>query len=132
MVARPDRDETRRDGIDAVAVAHPDRNLGADGEPSEGPTGHLDLQRRGPVFAVIGFVNTAAQHLGDQLKAVADAEDRDPRLEDPWIRPGSARGFDRRRPAGEDDSSGGVGPDRLRREVRTVNLAVDTQLADPA
>src|SRR4029450_2579566 len=90
---------------------------------------HLDGRRS--ELAVRGPVHPSTEHLGDQLKPVADAEHRHPDVE--HARPGHRRALclDRHRPTGQDDALWRERLDVLERQIRPVDLAVDAQLADP-
>jgi hypothetical protein len=76
-------------------------------------------------------VDPPAEHLGDELEPVADAQHRHAEVEHPRRRHGRPLRLDRHRATGEDDA---LRPERLdvrQRQVRPVDLAVDPQLADP-
>ena len=69
------RAEAGREAGDRVAVAHPDRLVLV--EAGEEPVVGRDRDRRGPVLALRRRQDVAAELVGHELRAVADAEDGD-------------------------------------------------------
>ena len=82
------------------------------------------------VLAVGRAIDGAAEQLGHQLQAVADAEDGDFQVEDLGVDERRAGLLDAERTAGEDDPFRAEGADLLERHRAGVNFAVDVQLAD--
>ena len=75
-VAGPAGDvETGREFFDGIAVAHPD--LFQVLEAGQKPAAAQDPERGEAVFALGGRGDLAAEEMGHELEAVADAEDRD-------------------------------------------------------
>ena len=130
-IFRDGAEALRRCG-DLVAVGHPDVEVLAHRHVPERPDGlgHFDAGRA--VLAVGGPIDGAAQQLGHELQAVADAEHRDAELEDPRVHHGRAGLLDARRPTGEHDALRREGADLGERHRAGVDLAVDVQLANPA
>ena len=91
----------------------------------------LDVQVGAPVLAPAGVGHLAAELQGDELGAVADAQDGDAEVVDRGVEAGRPFDVDRLRPAGEDQA--GRGPlGHLGRGDRVGDdLAVDVGLADP-
>ena len=116
---------------DAVAVAHPDRHRRwqalEDGGVAVGLVDH-----GGAVLAALAGGDAAPQLVGEQLHAVADAEDRQAALED--VGGGRGRPFivDAGRPAGEDEAPRLEAGHLLPGRVVGDELAVDAALAHPA
>ena len=115
----------RRD--DRVAMGHPDGLLRR--RVVEEPR-LFDAHLRPPELGDAGAVDAAAELERHQLRAVTDAERRDPELEQRRIDPRRVVGVDRRRPAAEDERvrvarAHGLGRDRVTDELR-----VDAALAD--
>jgi len=113
-------------------VGHPDVEVLAGPHVAKRPDrfDHLDAGRA--VLAVCRAVDLAAQQLGHELEAVADAKHGDAELEDLGIDHWGAGLLDAVGAAGEDDSLGPEGADLLERHRAGVDLAVDVQLPDPA
>jgi hypothetical protein len=112
-------------------VAHP-HLLGGRLSPAEHHgAGSGDRQLGAPVLADAGVGDDATRELlGDELGAVADAQDRGPEVVD--VRVDDRRPFDvdRLRTAGEDDPSRVASGDLGCRDRVRDDLAVDVCLAD--
>ena len=118
----------RRRCDDRVSMAHPaDLLAGLVAEELAGLTDHLELGT--PELGRVGAGDFAAELLRHELHAVADAEHRQPELEQPRIDARGVVGVHRRGPAGEDDGSS-LAADRLCRRDRTRHeLRVHAALA---
>ena len=124
--------ETGGDARHVVAVAHPHRAFAVDEEAVEEGPGHaLGLQLGMAELALAGRHHHAAEVAGQELHAVADAEDRHAELEELLGNGRGARLVDRLGPAGEDDPLGREGLDRRQLHVEGMQLAVDVGLAHP-
>ena len=77
------------------------------------------------------LADQAAELQGDELGAVADAQDRHAEVVDAGVDRGRPVDVDRRRTAAEDDAGGGPGGVLLGRQGGGDDLAVDVGLADP-
>src|SRR5439155_23741579 len=77
--ARAEERESGRQSLDEVAVARPDAALL--GEPRQKRPGARDRQGRLAVLPAVARTNLPAQLLGEELHAVADAQDRRPTIE---------------------------------------------------
>src|SRR5205823_2355810 len=122
------REPGRRRG-DGVAVAHPDDLV--DGKVGEQQRRALHVQLGAPVFALTGLGDLSTEIARDELGAVADAEERNPRVVHRGIDTGGAGHMDRRRAAREDDRLRIAG-EHLRDRHRTRNdLAVYVDLTYP-
>ena len=87
---------------DIVAVAHPaDAFAGNVVKEDVVINGQLDLA---VLAAVLGACDRAARHVGDQLTAVADTQQRDAQIEDRGVVVGRRRIVDAVGAAGEDDA----------------------------
>src|SRR4029077_16858983 len=64
--------ESRRHLADVVPVAHPDRQLAL--KPTEEEVRLAHRKQRGTVLARMAGIDLAAEVMGDELHAVADAE----------------------------------------------------------
>ena len=121
----------RRPG-DGVEVAHPDDLLVGEvvveqQRPRRGPA------QVGPaVLAPSGLGHLAAEVAGQQLSAVADAQDRHARVVDAGIDRRRALGVHRRRTPREDDALGVPLADLVGGDVVGHDLGVDVGLAHPA
>ncbi len=116
---------------DAVAVGHPDGHGG--GKAGEDVGGGVALVDDGvTVFALAGGGDAAAELVGDELHAVADAEDGEAGVED--VGGGQGRAFivDGGGAAGEDEAAGVELLDVVPGGVGRDELAVDVALADSA
>src|SRR5512143_3804291 len=65
----------------------------------------------------------------ERLHAIANAEDRQPRVKDVLLDIGSVRLIDGARPAGQDEALRMKGHDRVSRRIPRVQLAIDMRLA---
>ncbi len=89
-------------------------------------------QRPFAVFAFEAFLDLAAQKLGQQLHAVADAEHGQAEGKDFFVRQGCISGIHAGRTAGQDDAFGVQRGDFLRRGVEAQDLRIHVALADAA
>ena len=115
---------------DRVAVAHPDRLLAVDAGEQRVVGGDADVGRA--VLAVVERDDVAAELVGHQLGAVADAEDGDPAGPDGRIRPRGARVVDRVRAARQDDRARAAALELVEGRVERQQLRVDVELAHAA
>ena len=92
----------------------------------------LDLDEGAAELGMIAVDYLAAELLGHQLLAVADAEHRHPRLEQFSGRARTVGGGDRSGAAGEDDPLGLDPLEALEGAAEGDDLAVDAGLAHPA
>ena len=83
-----------------------------------------------PCSGVLGGGDKSSQGLGQDLAAVADAQDRHPQGEHPRVRLGRIRQIDAVGPAGEDDADGIEAADLLQGHVVGVQLTIDLLLPD--
>jgi hypothetical protein len=83
-------------------------------------------------FAMARRRDPAAQQIGHQLHAVADAKHRRADLEHPGVAAGRARLRHALRAAGQDDADRAAPCEFGRRRVERQDLAVDGELAKPA
>ena len=123
------RDTVRRHG-DGVEMRHPDVLLGG-GARQQGAAVALDGEGGAAVLAPIGAADRAAILLGDQLRAVADAENRNVEVVHGRIDGDSSVGVHGIGAAAEDDAGG-----RLRRDLGgggagRDDLAVDVGFSYP-
>lgn len=125
--------EALGDGGDAVAVAHPDGFQLADpGQALEQRALLADGQFGATELTGVAALDLAAQHVAQQLLAVADAQHGHAQVEQ--LRPDAgAVGLQHAgRTARQDDGAGGVGVDDLLGLVERMDLAIDAGLAHPA
>ena len=115
---------------DGVEVAHPHVvHVGGVVGEQQRRAGAAQL---GPaVLAAHAAPDGAAELLGDQLGAVADAEDRHAELVDRRIERRGAVDVDRLRAAGQDQRGGPAGGDLGGGDAVRDDLGVDRQLAHP-
>ena len=127
-VAGDARDDARALGRldDRVAVGHPDGLLRR--RVVEEPR-LLDAHLGAPELGDAGAVDAAAELERHQLRAVTDAERRDPELEQRRIDPRRVVGVDRRRPAAQDERVRVARAHRLGRDRVADELGVDAALA---
>ena len=120
--------EARRRAFEPVAVAHPDLLLVLDlgQEPRTGG----DAQGGEAVFALLGRDDLAAERVGHELDAVADAQDRDAELEEALGRVRRALVVDALGTAGEDEGGRLLLADRGQGGREGQDLRVDAELAD--
>ena len=124
--------ESGRNARHIVAMAHPGDALLR--EPLKNGTGPVIPRYGFPVLSggiLLRRRHLAAQHLGQQLTAVADAKDRDPQFKDRRIHLGRSRFIYAVRTPGKDDPDGGKRADLLQRHGVWVDLAVDVTFAHP-
>ena len=114
---------------DRVAVAHPAdllrRQVREERALVRHELGLAELRDAGPL-------DPPAELLGHQLHPVADAERRDPELEDARVDLRRALGVDRGRPAREDERERVAGTQLLGRDAVRHELRVDAALAHAA
>ena len=120
--------EAFRQARDRVAVAHPDGLLALDAGEQRVVRGDADVGRA--VLAMVERDDVAAELVGHQLGAVADAEDGDAARPDGRIRPRRARVVDRVGAARQDDRARAATLELLVRRVVRQQLRVDVELAD--
>ena len=125
--------EALGDPLHIVAVAHPGDALG--GQALEELAGCIEV-RLGlavlPGGVVLGLGDPAAQVVGHQLAAVADAQDGHAPGEDGRVHLGGLGIIHAVGAAGEDDADGVHGADLVQRGGVGLHLAVDAALPDPA
>ena len=124
--------EALRRRADLVAVRHPDVEMLVRLHVAERPDRLDDLELRVAVLAVGRAIDGAAEQLGHQLQAVADAEDGDFQVEDLGVDERRAGLLDAERAPGEDDPARSKGADLLHRHRARVDFAVHVQLANAA
>ena len=122
--------EAGRQPLDRIAVAHPDRLLGLQTGEESIALGHRD-DGRPELLAAEGH-DLAAERLGHQVQAIADAQDRHAAGPERRVGMGRARFVDAGRSAGENDRRRLAGGDLTPRGVEGQQLRVDVQLADAA
>jgi hypothetical protein len=125
-----ERGEARRRREDRVAVRHPAGLLQR--EPGEQPPRIADAELGAPVLPDVGGLHPAPELPGDELHAVADAEHRDPELEQLGIEPGRALGVHRRGAAGQDEPLRPAPADLVDPDVVGQQLGEHAALAHPA
>ena len=125
--------EALRHLLHVVAVAHPGDTLG--GQALKEFAGGVEI-RLGlavlPGGVVLGLGDPAAQVVGHQLAAVADAQDGHAPGEDGRVHLGGLGIIHAVGAASEDDADGVHGADLLQRSGVGLHLAVDAALPDPA
>ncbi len=89
---------------------------------------HLGLA----VLGLAGVDHRPAGEVGEELMAVADAEDGNPGLDDAGIDPVGVGGVHRGRSPGEDEPGGTPGPHLGGGDVTSHDLRVDVGLPHPA
>ena len=124
-VRRSRRDcKALRNGLDVVAVAHPDR-LGRAQRAQEAPAGHVD---HGPaVLPARSAPDLAAESAGHELHSVAESQDGNAEVENAFVAPGRVVVVDARRAAGQDDSLRPEG-----RDVRSPESSTGERRNGPA
>ena len=120
--------EPGRDRRHAVTVAHPDDEFV--GKPLEELVPRLDRHLGLAVLALLARLDLAAKLLTHQLHAVADAKDRDAKLEDAVVDSRSPFLEDAVRTAGEDDALRRVRTHLFGGDVERDDFGVDVLLAD--
>jgi hypothetical protein len=83
-------------------------------------------------FPMPRSAHVAAEHVGHQLHAVADAEHGGAELEERRVETRRARLGDAARTAGEDDPGRLPGAQPLERRIEGHDLRIDRQLAQPS
>ena len=121
------RGEAVRQALDRVAVAHPDRLLGR--QSFEEPVRPNDRHRRRPELLAGEGDDLAAQRLGHQVQAVADAQEGNAGRPQSRVRVGRARFVDAGRAAGKDDRLRLAGRNLAPGSVEGQQLRVHVQLA---
>jgi hypothetical protein len=124
----PGQAEARRDALEPVAMAHPDLLLVFD--LGQEPRRVEDAQGGEAVLALLRRDDLAAEEVGHELDAIADAEDRDAELEDALVRVRRALAVNALRPAREDEGRRFRLADRGDRRRIRQDLRVDAELAD--
>jgi hypothetical protein len=94
--------------------------------PSNRTTGLGDVDRRRAVFALALRRDLATEHVRHEVHAVADAEDREPAVEDRGLDLWRVRVVHARRAAGEDHAHDIALLELFRRDVVREDLAVHT------
>ena len=125
-----ERGEAVRRLKDGVPVRHPAGLLAR--HPGEQQPRLQHAQIRAPELAHLRLLDAAAELLHEQLHAVADAEHRDPELQQTPVQPGRALGGYRGRPPREDDPARGAPGKLVRRCVVRQQLAEDAAVAQAA
>ena len=125
--------EALRHLLHVVAVAHPGDALG--GQALEEPAGCVEIRLGFAVLpggVILGLGDPAAQVVGHQLAAVANAQDGHAPGEDGRVHLGGLGIIHAVGAASEDDADGVHGADLLQRGGVGLHLAVDAALPDPA
>jgi hypothetical protein len=131
-LARAERLEARRHGLDAIAVAHPHLDRLALGEALKDARGPGDGDRGGAILALGGALDAGAEQVSGELEPVTDAQDGHADIEERGVHARRARAVDAGRAAREDDRPRGHPPELAQGEVEGMDLAVHAALADPA
>jgi len=111
-----------------IAVAHPDIEHVRQAHEELAPIVHIDGRRA--VLPGTASLETAAEHLGGELQAVADTEHGYAEVENAFLDAGMAFFEDRCRASGQDDGLGAQAVQVSGRGIVGENLAVDPALAD--
>ncbi len=130
VVGLGDRDEPGRERGDLVTMAHPYLQVGIESGKEGGVLGHVHHG-----LAILAFeagLHRAAQRVGGELHAVADAEDRDAQLEKGGIALGGVGIRHAAGAAGENDAPRVALLEFVGRGVEADDLAVDLLLAQAA
>ena len=114
---------------DGVAVAHPD--VGNLGKINREGRVLMDGHGAAAIATSPRCFNRATQGLGQQLCAVANAEDGNPELKDRRVKAWCTFGVDRTRPTGQDDALGPFGLDFSSSDGGANNLGVHPSFANP-
>ncbi len=122
------RGPLRRSG-DRVEVAHPHGLLV--GQAGQQPSGSAHPQGRAAVLAPTGGSHLASQVTGQQLGAIADAQNRHAQFVHVGVDAGGSVDVDRAGPAAEHDAGRGPGGDLGGGDRVGDDLAVDPGLAHP-
>ena len=122
--------KAQRQGRDPVRVAHPAGGAWRDVRKQGA------VRRKGQVGAAIfrgvGGLDPAAQPIGHELGAIADAQNRHTQIEELSGTGGGVRGIDAAGAAGEDDALGLPGANELQGRGVGQNLAIHTAGPDAA
>ena len=122
--------ETGWDGVDMIGMAHPaDRIFLHRGKQQ---AVRLQANRHAAVLTLFRGHDMAAEHFGHQLRAVADAEDRQAQLENSRVAARRGGSEDAVRAAGKDDAPVLAGNDPFHGRGIGQDFAVDMVVADPA
>ena len=116
---------------DVIRVAHPDAGGGGD-FPKDGRIRPDELQRGATVFLAGRGRDRSAELMNHRLHPVADSQNGDAGVENPFGRERRAVLIDARRPAGEYDAARVEPRDRLPSRGRVYELAIDVRLPHPA
>ena len=127
-LGRGERGESGGSGMYGVAVAHP--RVEAGGDIGEEPSGLVHGDDRTAELGQAGLRDVAAERAGHRLEAVADAEDRDARVEQGGIDLRGAVRVHRLRPSGQHDRGRLAGDDVGDRRGVRDDLGVDVRLTD--
>jgi hypothetical protein len=130
-LARRCDDESVRRYVDVIAVAHPDGRRLVAVEAVEQSAGFLDHELGASVLAPARTNDVAAGHLGDELHAVTDGENRRD-VEQTGVGERRAIVVHRVGAAAQDDAGGPPLADPLERACRGMDFRVDARLAHPA
>ncbi len=131
-LAHADDAEARRQGLDAVAMAHP--HLLARAllpHPFEERAAVDDVEEGAPELAMVGGQDAAAQLRAHQLLAIADAEHRHAHLEHLLGRERRRLFVHRGRTARQDDALRRERGELFLAHVEGMDLAIDAALAQP-
>jgi len=115
---------------DFVAVAVPDIELF--GKPLEEGAFGFDVQDATAVLAAFAFLDFAGQVVGQQLHAVANAEQRNAEIENLLVRLGGLLGVNTGGPPGKDQPFGTKGQNFARRCIVRQDFGINLALADAA
>jgi len=124
------RAEARGDLGDHVSVRHPHIDLGR--QPVEDAGALIDADGGVPVLATLGRPHRTTQLMGEQLHAVADAEDGQIEVVQSWVGMGRTRVVDGRGSSTEDESARGAAANLVGADGAGHELAVDPRLANAA
>src|ERR1035437_2503005 len=92
----------------------------------------IDLDFGVTVLAMIGFLHAAAEMLGHELHAVANAQDGKTQIPDSGIRTRRVRGVNARRSPGKDQSGSVLALNLFERRAKRKDFTIDLGLAHPA
>src|SRR5690606_3475997 len=128
--ARADLSEPGGQARDAIAVAHPHGELFARLVAREHARALADHDASGAVLPLAARLHLAAELLGHELLAVADAEHGDAELEEAGVALRRRRIVDAVGAAAQHDGAWGERPDLGERKRAGMDLAVDVAFAD--
>jgi hypothetical protein len=129
VVARRGHGKSRRRRRNEVAVARPHLHFIRHAFQHARRDRGIAPDQRVTELAVRRAAQLAAEHVGHQLHAVADAERRHADVEHGAVAMRRAIFVDAARPAGEDDADWTLGFDRRERRVERQDFAIHRQLA---